>query len=335
MWYCTHLADLFGKVNLDSDTQCNLLAYSIVIGHKYPYLYESDTIKYENSAKLLDKTTIISRNCCFNNFAKSSDDHIHHWRNYILQQFSLGIHAVCLQDFPYSQISHLERPGHMVYLAYAIADTGGLIVNIIIINPKFVSKFEFEETEVSYLSERSTNNPKFASGTLLVCLKDKKLTLGSHYSYHTTKARSRAIEMTNRFSFIYDLNTINKSDLIICGDFNPRTLSRLTDETSLERTKRRKHSILVYNLKLICFIIFSLLGITPLQELKKYSRYGIICPNTSTIKDKSFGPITLPASKLNWTFDAVQTILPSSKIMIQVCSGDDLSDHYPIQITIQ
>lgn len=314
----------FGLVNFDCTEKDDLSISDICVGKKITC--KTEDLDCGNSGN----TRIISRNACFNDFKY---EHIQQWRNYIYDCFYSGVHFICLQDFPYRYITRLEQLGHLVYIAYAIGDNGDLIANAILINSNFLSQKEFKVCKVSYLPERSADNSDFISGTLLVYLEDKKLTIGSHYGYYATKVRSRAREMINRFSFMYDFHTTNKSDIIICGDFNPRTLSRWTNEAPLVNTGVKWFDTFCYYAKLVLFIMFTLVKITPLQELKKYSRFGVVCPNESTMKDKSFGPFTLPASKLDWTVDAVQTLFSSSELTVQVCEGDNLSDHYPIQIT--
>jgi hypothetical protein len=314
-----------GAVRLSADTDNNLYAGTILVGNKFTFMGSLPILK-------LDRLTVVSRNCSFNTFLPQQ---IEEWVNYVNKQFIDGVAVVCLQDFPYEYVQQLSKIGHVIHIVYAIGDNGKLISNIIIAHPYIISKEEFKACNVFYLAEKSNLSRGFISGCLLVNFTSQRATVGSLYAHFATTAESRIYELKVRQNWIQSYKTFTFTPALICGNFNPRTLSSITDEAPMVKTKFSLLNNVIYYIRLIPFIIFSLFGETALKELKRNKKFGLVFPDQSTMKDKKVGWLTIPFGKMDAVMDLVQTNLSPDSVDVAVFPGDELGDHYPIRVLIK
>jgi hypothetical protein len=155
------------------------------------------------------------------------------------------------------------------------------------------------------------------------------------YGYFATTVKSRRREMVIRYSWITDLVTRTGTTVLLCGDFNPRTLKAKTNEAPYLKTKFPKLTSLIYHLRLVPFLFYSYFGATPLKELDKNSDLGLVYPRSSTMKDRRVAGITIPFEIMGCVMDLVQTNLPNNLVSIQVYDVDDLSDHCQLKVSIK
>jgi hypothetical protein len=297
---------------------------TILIGKKIPCNQE---LILHRSQKL----SIISRSCCFNDFDHNQLDE---WLKYVYKQLFYGVNFVCLQDFPTEYVELFANYGHIVHIVYGIGRNGKLISNAIIINPGVISKADFDSCQVWYLPEKSNMCDDFIPGSLILYFPSKQITIGSVYAGLATKVSHRRDEMRNRSKWIWSHETQTASQTILCGNFNPRTTSFLTDKAHMVKTDSIILNLLVYNIRLALFIFLSLCGNTSLKELKANSKFGLVFPKTSTMKIKNLFGFTIPFDKMPCVADLVQTSFNSEIVDVGVFSEDELSDHRPIRVLI-
>jgi hypothetical protein len=322
------LVQFFGEIQLRQDESGNLSPScegAIVIGKKI-------TCRQVLPVHVSQKLSIVSRNCNFNSFKPS---HLGEWLRYLYTQLFNGIHFVCLQDFPTDHVDSLAAYGHVIHQAYAVGQNGKLISNVIIMNPGVITSEELDNCNIFYLPEKSNLSYEFISGSLVIDFPSKKISIGSVYGSFATKVEWRKSEMENRAAWIRNHKTKTGSDILLCGVFNPRTLSFVTDEAPLLKTKYASLNTLVYYIRLIPFLVLSLVGINSIKELQANSHFGLVFPRTSTMKNKKIFGITIPFENMGCVMDLVQTNLDPESVDIDVFIGDNLSAHYPIRVKIK
>jgi hypothetical protein len=314
-----------GEIQLTTGSDNNLYSGLVKIGNKHNF---TGNLAVHKSKRL----AIVSRNCSFNSFKSR---HVTEWRDYIYKQFFNGITFLCLQDFPYEYVESLSQLGHVIHFVYAVGDNGKLISNVIIAHPYTITKEEFDSCEVSYVAEKSNMCRDFISGCLLVRFPTKKVTIGSLYAHFATTVDSRRYELENRQNWISIHEYYTKSDVLICGNFNPRTKNSLFNEAPMLKTRSVLLNKVIYYVRLVPYIILGLFGETALKELKRNKKFGLVFPDQSTMKDKKVGWFTIPFNRMGAVMDLVQTNLPLDSVDVAVFPGDQLSDHYPIRVLIK
>jgi hypothetical protein len=281
--------------------------------------------------------TIVSRNCCFNTFNASKIDD---WLLFVNALFYDGVYIVCLQDVPYRFVEQFECVGHVAYVCYGVGHNDDLICNAIIFNSAFISNTELQNLNFYYFPEAVPTFNTFVAGCFYTELSYSEsfceCVIGSVCDSFASSVFLRRVNWERRFNWMKLVSERSSFDSIFVGDFNPRTRSKLTDERPMVKTAYKKLNNFIYLTRLIPFVLLSLIGNTARKELLSCSGIGVITPEFTTMKSrKLFGFIPLDTAKLQWTFDAVQTTVSPTKVMITRMHQDDLSDHFGLFVSIR
>ena len=277
-------------------------------------------------------TRIVSQNVSFDSFDSEQLDKL---ENFIYNQFYYNVAAVLLQDFPYSYVSRLAELGHVACVCYGLGKNGDLIANVQVFNPLFITTRDFEKAIFSYLPEVEKTLDTFIAGTFIAEFPTLSLTIGSHYESYFSTLSLRRKNARKRFDYLNSTHLEITNRTIIMGDFNPRTLSRLTDEKTKWKTGIQKLDRFIYLARLVPFVVLSMFGVNPRKELDSYTDYGVIYPEKATKTSiKMFGIVILDTQKLGWVIDACQTLISKDEMEIYTMDENGVSDHHPIYFYI-
>jgi hypothetical protein len=278
---------------------------------------------------------IVSRNCNFNSFRGTFG-----WLQFANDLFFDGVYMVCLQDVPYKFIKDFTNVGHIAYICYGVGDNKDLVCNLLIFNRKFISYEMLVELRFGFIPEVEATSNSFVAGCFYTQLSYSdsfcECVIGSVYDSFASSVFLRRVNWERRFNWMKLVSEHSSLDSIFVGDFNPRTQSKLTDERPMVKTGWKKLNNFVYLIRLIPFVLLSLIGNTARKELLSFSSIGVITPEFTTMKSrKLLGFIPLDTAKLQWTVDAVQTTVSPTKVMITRLHQDNLSDYFGLFVSIQ
>ena len=292
--------------------------------------YKGNTAERDKNAHW--NTRIISQNVCFDSFDSKQ---LVKLENFIHNQFHYNVGIVLLQDFPYSYMSRLAELGHVACVCYGLGKNGDLIANVQVFNPQFITCEDFEQAIFSYLPEVEKTLDTFIAGTFIAEFPTLSLTIGSHHESYFSTLSLRRKNARKRFDYLgcTHLETTNRT--IFMGNFNPRTLSKLTDEKTTWKTGIQKLDRFIYLASLVPFVVLSMFGANPLKELGSYRDYGVIYPKRATKTSiKMCGIVVLDTQKLGWVIHACQTLIPRNNMEIYTMDENGVSDHHPIYFYI-
>jgi hypothetical protein len=309
------------------------------------YFYMYNTAQFQKSESFVSRKQenhkpkglkLISVNAAFNHFTYDS---FARCKSFIEKVFTNGTDAVLLQDFPERYINSLPYPNTTYAYTYAtgknnigsaIQDAGN-ISNVIICNPAGILANTSPQKQI-YLPELIKTNHDFEAGSWVLEFSD--FILGSVYDTFSSTAFHRKLNWQHREAVLTQMSCEKNIPFLVCGDFNPRTKYRVTNERPLIKTGNTTIDDFIYQARLLPFVSGGMIGLHkhfgPKDELLS-ARAGIISAPQGTMKPtKKFG---VPMPVKHWVMDAVQTNIDPNDVSLQVVDND-FSDHFALEVDV-